>query len=128
MGVARNAYCLGSEATTVSDRKRKRMESNRESARRSRMRKQKQLEDLLGQASQLQGANKKLLNVIKSVQEKHFAVVADNAALRAQILELTKRLWSLNCARGRGGSQWDRAGHPQGAGDGDEAMAVALPR
>lgn len=101
MGVARNSTSSGSEVVPrkdgkIDERKRKRMESNRESARRSRMRKQKELDDMLGHVSQLQGANKQLLVRIDSVQQKYSVVEADNTMLRAQIAELTERLQSLN--------------------------------
>uniref|UniRef100_I1JQS0 BZIP domain-containing protein n=1 Tax=Glycine max TaxID=3847 RepID=I1JQS0_SOYBN len=55
----------GGDPHIIDERKRKRMLSNRESARRSRMRKQKQLEDLTDEVSRLQSANKKLAENIE---------------------------------------------------------------
>ncbi|KAI4341657.1 hypothetical protein MLD38_026353 [Melastoma candidum] len=101
MGVAPTVNSSGSEADPqkdvgIEERKRKRMESNRESARRSRLRKQKQLDDLLGQVSHLECANKQLVDTIDAVQRKYSVVEADNSILRVQIAELTGRLQSLN--------------------------------
>lgn len=55
---------------TIYKRKRKRMESNCESARRSRMRKQKHLENLTEEASRLQNEN---IHVAKSIKAKEEA-------------------------------------------------------
>ncbi|KAI4319377.1 hypothetical protein MLD38_032980 [Melastoma candidum] len=101
MGVARTANSSGSEVLPrkdvgIDERKRKRMESNRESARRSRLRKQKQLDDLLGQVSHLECAIKQLVDSIDAVQKKYSVVEADNSVLRVQIAELTGWLQSLN--------------------------------
>lgn len=72
------------------------MESNRESARRSRMRKQKHLDDLMGQVSQLRKENNQILTSI-SITTQHYAnVEADNSVLTAQMMELSQRLQSLN--------------------------------
>lgn len=80
----------------MDDSKRKRMESNRESARRSRMRKQKHLDDLNSQVSQLRNENNQILAGI-SVATQHFLnVEAENSILRAQMTELSHRLESLN--------------------------------
>ncbi|XP_065860333.1 bZIP transcription factor 53 [Euphorbia lathyris] len=80
----------------VDARKRKRMISNRESARRSRMRKQKQMEDLVNEASQLQNENGKLIQNINISSEHYAQVESANNVLRAQAMELTERLRSLN--------------------------------
>lgn len=78
------------------ERKRKRMESNRESARRSRMRRQKQLGNLVGEVGQLQQANAQLVVSINAAAQKYAEVELANNVLRAQAMELTDRLRSLN--------------------------------
>ncbi|PHT39492.1 hypothetical protein CQW23_23065 [Capsicum baccatum] len=80
----------------VDERKRKRMQSNRESARRSRMRKQKHLDDLNGQVTQLKNENSNILNSINVTTQQYSNVEAENSVLRAQMMELTQRLQSLN--------------------------------
>ena len=72
------------------------MLSNRESARRSRMRKQKQLEDLTDEVSRLQSANKKLAENIEAKEEACVETEAANSILRAQTMELADRLRFLN--------------------------------
>lgn len=83
-------------SATVDERKRKRMLSNRESARRSRMKKQKQLEDLTNETSRLQMANSQLVQSISSKEQAYVAIESMNNILRAQAMELTERLRSLN--------------------------------
>ncbi|XP_039046165.1 bZIP transcription factor 53-like [Hibiscus syriacus] len=80
----------------VDERKRKRMLSNRESARRSRVRKQKQLEDLANETSALQKDNGLLSEKINIAAQRYIEMENDNNVLRAQAMELTDRLWSLN--------------------------------
>lgn len=80
----------------MDERKRKRMLSNRESARRSRMRKQKHLDDLTAQVSNLRKTNSQLLNSINITSQQYLKVEADNSVLRAQMSELSNRLESLN--------------------------------
>lgn len=72
------------------------MESNRESARRSRVRKQKRLVDLVGELGQLQQANSELIARINATAHKYVEVESANNVLRAQAVELTDRLRSLN--------------------------------
>ena len=80
----------------MDQKKRKRMQSNRESAKRSRMRKQKLLDDLMRQVSDLRKENEQILNCI-SITTQHFLnVEAENSILRAQMAELSHRLQSLN--------------------------------
>ncbi|KAL5557384.1 hypothetical protein UlMin_039620 [Ulmus minor] len=77
-------------------KKRKRMLSNRESARRSRMRKQKHLDDLNGQVAQLRKDNSQILTSINITAQLFVNIEAENSVLRAQMAELTNRLQALN--------------------------------
>ncbi|RRT73905.1 hypothetical protein B296_00002402 [Ensete ventricosum] len=84
------------EQALMKQRKQKRMVSNRESARRSRMRKQKHLEDLTAEVRQLRKENSQILTAL-SVTTQHYAgMEAQNAVLRAQTMELGATLQSLN--------------------------------
>ncbi|XP_073276964.1 bZIP transcription factor 44-like [Primulina huaijiensis] len=80
----------------VDQRKRKRMESNRESARRSRMRKQKHLDDLTAEITQLTDGNSQILTNISATTQHYVNLEAENSILRAQMMELSQRLHSLN--------------------------------
>ncbi|XP_022728182.1 bZIP transcription factor 53-like [Durio zibethinus] len=80
----------------IDERKRKRMLSNRESARRSRMRKQKRLEDLLNEVNTLQKENSQLSEGINTTTQHYTEMESANHVLRAQAMELTERLRSLN--------------------------------
>lgn len=86
----------GSDDGTMDQRKRKRMESNRESARRSRMRKQKHMDDLMTQANQLKDNNAKILTTIDVTRQRFVQIEAENSVLRVQVSELSQRLDSLN--------------------------------
>ncbi|RZR93803.1 hypothetical protein BHM03_00022385 [Ensete ventricosum] len=72
------------------------MTSNRESARRSRMRKQKHLDDLTAQLNQLRKENSQILTSLTLTTHHCFAVEADNSVLRTQMVELSSRLQSLD--------------------------------
>lgn len=80
----------------MDQRKRKRMISNRESARRSRMRKQKHLDDLVSQVTKLRKENQEMLTSVNITTQQYLSVEAENSVLRAQIGELSNRLESLN--------------------------------
>ncbi|XVF45330.1 hypothetical protein PTKIN_Ptkin02bG0197200 [Pterospermum kingtungense] len=80
----------------MDERKRKRMISNRESARRSRMRKQKHVDDLMAQVAQLRNENHEIITRINLTTQHYLNVEADNSVLRAQANELSHRLQSLN--------------------------------
>ncbi|XP_065620400.1 bZIP transcription factor 53-like [Quercus suber] len=80
----------------IDERKRKRMSSNRESVRRSRMRKQKQLKDLTDEVTRLQLSNCDLVQKIKTKEQNYGAIESTNNVLKAQHVELTDRLQSLN--------------------------------
>ncbi|RDY01331.1 bZIP transcription factor 44, partial [Mucuna pruriens] len=92
-------YNSGSEEdlqAVMDQRKRKRMISNRESARRSRMRKQKHLDDLVSQVAQLRKDNQQILTSVNITTQQYLSVEAENSVLRAQVGELSHRLESLN--------------------------------
>ncbi|KAJ9559977.1 hypothetical protein OSB04_005137 [Centaurea solstitialis] len=87
----------GSESgLTDQQRKRKRMQSNRESARRSRMRKQQQLNELLAESDKLKKDNAQISSTIDVTAQQFVRIEADNSVLRAQVSELSQRLDSLN--------------------------------
>ncbi|XP_019177152.1 PREDICTED: bZIP transcription factor 11-like [Ipomoea nil] len=97
--------CSGSSVKSQEDsqmmmmmdqRKRKRMISNRESARRSRMKKQKLLDELTAQVSQLEAENTHILANLDVVTRLRLEVEAQNSVLMAQVAELNHRLRSLN--------------------------------
>ncbi|KAK3008147.1 hypothetical protein RJ639_015126 [Escallonia herrerae] len=79
----------------MDQRKRKRMISNRESARRSRMKKQKHLDDLMKQVAQLRKENNLIITNLSVTSEHYLNVESENSVLRAQVGELSHRLQSL---------------------------------
>ncbi|KAL2504055.1 basic leucine-zipper 44 [Abeliophyllum distichum] len=80
----------------MDQRKRKRMLSNRESARRSRLRKQKHLDDMMAKVTELKNGNSQILTRINVTTQHYMNVEAENSVLRAQMMELSQRLQSLN--------------------------------
>ncbi|WOG91994.1 hypothetical protein DCAR_0311250 [Daucus carota subsp. sativus] len=86
----------GSEGDKMDERKRKRMQSNRESARRSRLRKQQLLDELSGQVSQLKKENERILTKANITTQHFMNLESENLILRAQMDELSQRLESLN--------------------------------
>lgn len=77
----------------IDERKRRRMMSNRESARRSRKRKQKHLENLSNQANRLMVANRELTNRLRLVMHQTQEFRRENEFLRAEAAVLRQRLW-----------------------------------
>ncbi|KAF0925027.1 hypothetical protein E2562_015335 [Oryza meyeriana var. granulata] len=80
----------------MEQRRAKRMLSNRESARRSRMRKQRHLDDLTAQVAHLRRENAHVATALGLTTQSLLAVDAENAVLRTQAAELSARLHSLN--------------------------------
>lgn len=76
-------------------RKRKRMLSNRESARRSRMRKQRHVDDLTAQMTNLRAENNHILINTNITTQLYLNIESENSILRAQISELSHRLHAL---------------------------------
>ncbi|KAF8769559.1 hypothetical protein HU200_006174 [Digitaria exilis] len=74
------------------ERKKRRLASNRESARRSRVRKQRRLSDLSSQVAELQDTNQRLLIELHHVIAKHARIVRENAKLREEAADLQRRL------------------------------------
>lgn len=80
----------------MDEKKRKRMISNKESAKRSRIKKQKLVQDLTFEASKLQVANNGIVDKIDAATKGYMMYKAENNVLRAQAVELSERLKYLN--------------------------------
>lgn len=80
----------------MDQRKLKRKQSNRESARRSRQRKEKLLGDLMAQVTQLKNENNQILTKLSLITQQSLSVESENSVLRIQTMELNHRLHSLN--------------------------------
>lgn len=68
-------------------RKRKRMISNRESARRSQMRKHKHLVDLGAHVGQIRNENHRIFNSLNLTTQRYLAIESQNSVLRKKSLE-----------------------------------------
>lgn len=95
--------CFSSNSTTsdeaeeqqqsiINERKKRRMISNRESARRSRMRKQRHLDELWSQVVCLRNENQQLIDKLNSASESHDQLLQENAQLREETSELRQML------------------------------------
>ncbi|XP_019414972.1 PREDICTED: bZIP transcription factor 11-like isoform X2 [Lupinus angustifolius] len=80
----------------MDQRKNKRKVSNRESARRCRMRKQNHIDDMMNQVSQLTKDKSEILTSVNITTQHYLKVEAENSILRTQIVELNQRFESLN--------------------------------
>ncbi|XP_051122403.1 basic leucine zipper 43-like [Andrographis paniculata] len=100
-----NSSCISSNSTSdeaddnpagiIDERKQRRMISNRESARRSRMRKQRHLDELWSQVLRLRNENHSLLSKLNDVSESHDRVVVENARLKEEASDLRQMLMDL---------------------------------
>ncbi|KAL5759287.1 hypothetical protein ACOSP7_017813 [Xanthoceras sorbifolium] len=79
----------------IDERKQRRMISNRESARRSRMRKQKHLDELWSQVIRLRTENHNLIDKLTHVSEGHDRVLQENARLKEEVSDLRQMLTEL---------------------------------
>ncbi|XP_022863365.1 bZIP transcription factor 2-like isoform X2 [Olea europaea var. sylvestris] len=79
----------------IDDRKRRRMISNRESARRSRMRKQKDLESLRDKVSRFRIGNQELMNRLRLISYNDQIIRRENDRLRSESVVLRQRLWDI---------------------------------
>ncbi|KAF9592542.1 hypothetical protein IFM89_015563 [Coptis chinensis] len=80
------------QLSIIVERKQRRMISNRESARRSRMRKQKHLDELWSQVVRLRTENRHLIDKLNHVTDSHDKVLQENNRLREETSELRQIL------------------------------------
>ncbi|XP_071695933.1 basic leucine zipper 4-like [Rutidosis leptorrhynchoides] len=83
------------EVTLIDERKRKRMISNRESARRSRMRKQKHLENLRNQLNRYKNGNMDLKNRLRNLNIQGKIIQEENRKLYSESVILQQKLWNI---------------------------------
>ncbi|KAB2090367.1 hypothetical protein ES319_A03G118800v1 [Gossypium barbadense] len=83
------------QVNIIDERKQRRMISNRESARRSRMRKQKHLDELWSQVIRLRNENHSLIDKLNHVSERHDLVLQENAKLKEEASDLRQMLTDL---------------------------------
>ncbi|KAL9226477.1 hypothetical protein vseg_002286 [Gypsophila vaccaria] len=76
----------------INERKQRRMISNRESARRSRMRKQRHLDELWSQVVLLRNENHQLIDKLNHVTECHDRAIQENVQLKEETSELRQML------------------------------------
>ncbi|XP_011010217.1 PREDICTED: basic leucine zipper 1 [Populus euphratica] len=79
----------------VDEKRRKRMISNRESARRSRMKRQKHMEDLVTEKSILERKIHEDNEKYAALRQRHFALESDNKVLTDEKLKLAEYLKNL---------------------------------
>ncbi|KAK8497346.1 hypothetical protein V6N11_018766 [Hibiscus sabdariffa] len=95
----------GSEADArgmdIDEKKRKRMLSNRESARRSRMKKQKLLEDLVTETASLKVEIYHNANKYEVLMQKTASLESENKGLKVQQMELAQYLRKLEMMQAR---------------------------
>ncbi|KAI3794144.1 hypothetical protein L1987_36771 [Smallanthus sonchifolius] len=80
----------------IDERKRRRMISNRESARRSRMRKQKHLENLRNLVNRHKSGNRELMNRLRLALHHGQILGIENERLRSESVMLRQKLWDLH--------------------------------
>lgn len=83
-------------AAVMKERKQRRMISNRESARRSRMRKQRHLDELWSHVVWLRSENHRLVDRLARASDTHDQVLLENSRLRQEAAELRRRVSSAN--------------------------------
>ncbi|WOL06552.1 basic leucine zipper 63 [Canna indica] len=83
------------QLSLAEERRKRRMLSNRESARRSRKRKQKHLAELRSRVAHLQSMNRQFLDELNRVMRERDQVRHENEKLRDEETELQKKLENL---------------------------------
>lgn len=98
----------GHQASLVDERRKRRMISNRESARRSRLRKQRQLDELRLQVVHLRATNRRLLDDINQVMEERDRILQENVWLMEEASDLQKKLDDMQVERSSAASKSSR--------------------
>ncbi|KAF3551638.1 hypothetical protein DY000_02002018 [Brassica cretica] len=80
------------QSMVIDERKQRRMISNRESARRSRMRKQRHLDELWSQVIRLRTDNHCLIDQLNNASESHELALKENAKLKEETSDLRQLL------------------------------------
>ncbi|KAG6396691.1 hypothetical protein SASPL_142846 [Salvia splendens] len=93
--ISNNSTSDEAELSLHDERKQRRMLSNRESARRSRMRKQRHLDELWSQVLRLRTDNHNLIQKLNDMAESHDRVVEENARLKEETKDLQKKLMDV---------------------------------
>lgn len=94
----------------LDEKKRRRRISNKESARRSRIKKERHVQDLTFEMSRLRAENKEVVARIDEATKGYMMCEDENNVLRAQVAELSERLKYLNGLIGRSGVAVDGLG------------------
>lgn len=81
--------------SVIDERKQRRMISNRESARRSRLRKKKHMDELWSQVLRLRNENHELVDKLNHVFESHDKVLQENARLKKEASDLHQLIAGL---------------------------------
>ncbi|KAG2300391.1 hypothetical protein Bca4012_012007 [Brassica carinata] len=104
---ASNNSTTSDEATedifVINERKQRRMVSNRESARRSRMRKQRHVDELLSQVTWLRSENQQILDKLNQASNSNDLVIQENLSLKEENLALHQVITSMKKVIGAGG-------------------------
>lgn len=80
----------------VDERKQKRMLSNRESARRSRLRKQQHLDELRAQVAHLRAENNHMMTKYSIASQRYVTLTDENQRLRSHAMDLSRQLQRLH--------------------------------
>ncbi|KFK39850.1 hypothetical protein AALP_AA3G296300 [Arabis alpina] len=83
----------------LDERKQRRMLSNRESARRSRMRKQRHLDELWSQVIRLRNENNCLIDKLNRVSENQDSVLKENSKLKEEASDLRQLVCELKSSK-----------------------------
>ncbi|XP_073057063.1 basic leucine zipper 43-like [Primulina eburnea] len=105
--VTRNSLCTSTNSTSdeaedqnqlsniIDERKKRRMISNRESARRSRMRKQRHLDELRSHILHLRTKHHNLIDKVNILSESHEKILHENARLKKEASDLREMVTEL---------------------------------
>ncbi|GKU97451.1 hypothetical protein SLEP1_g10594 [Rubroshorea leprosula] len=84
------------QSVIINERKQRRKISNRESARRSRMRKQRHLDELWSQVVWLRNENHQLMDKLNHVSESHDRALQENVQLKEETSELRQMISNMH--------------------------------